>query len=208
MELIRKTFCVIWLLFLAKSLAACDCGGVLPDWSAQDVLIYDVVFLGKVDSIDPEAINCRAWFKGMRLYKGICTENIEIAFDCNSACAIPFMPGEIWLVYADRIKDGEMLLTADFCSRTRPWVETDEPDEYAVYSRLHFQEELQRLNNTFPPQRWASEDEVLSVISGKKIMLDGRRDLQHATRSQMVWLIAASGATMILLWFVLKKWLK
>lgn len=205
----KRWWVILSLLVMgSQRVKACDCGGTLPDWSTHEVLLHDVVFLAKVDSVVSGKWDCTAFFSGLTLFKGVMSQKTAIRFDCVSSCAIPLAPGEVWLVYGMRPKEGSSAVQIDYCGRTRPWVAEGAPDEYAVFSRMHFQQELKKLQDAFPAQHWARPEEVEAVAQGKKIVLDGRRDLQHATRPQMAWLLGISAAAMLVIWLLLKKWLK
>jgi len=190
------------ILFFCGKVNACDCGTGLPDWSASEVQEYDIVFVGRVDSIVPYAKYCLAYFTGISLYNGVCIPYPVVRFDCQTSCSIPFYIGDEWLVYSIMGADGYP--EVDYCGRTRPNPGLGS-DDYASYSRIGYDRELQLLRSTFPKREWTDSITMQRVFRGEVATIDGRRELLHPTRRQIVLLLLVSATVMAGIWLLMKR---
>ncbi len=197
--------CLGWVS--TPKLHACDCAGVLPDWSLQEVLkSNDLIFVGRVDSIQTGQTHCMAWFSGGRLYHGVASSTLAIRHDCSSLCRVPFVPGETWLVYAQKDSlSGK--LTAHYCGRSRRRPSLGQSDAYVIASRLSWEEEIAKLDRQIPRKDFADEASAQAIAKGELRELDPRRPLNYPEGMEKVWLLLASAVGMLLIWLLLRKFL-
>jgi hypothetical protein len=119
----RKS-CILFLfiLFHRISATACDC----PPLPAPDLNYcnkFEIIFKGKIVSVsDCDGISS-AKFRLSELYKGACTEEIQIWFDCSTDCMMSFNAGEEWIIYANFFQHGKP--RAEFCSRCRKYISNE-----------------------------------------------------------------------------------
>jgi len=198
---------LVFLILNFKFSFACDCGEQLPEFSKEETEKYGLIFIGTVDSIQPGERNGLAWFHGKELYKGLATPVIAIQFDNYTSCRVPFEAGETWMIYA--VKDSvNSRWTVTYCSRSRKYPSQGEVDEYTVYSNLTFEEERKFLTAIYPPKDFIPQNTIDDISENNKTVIDSNRNLMHADNRQKLLLIAASVIGMVLIYLVVKKWLK
>ncbi|GAB4142658.1 MAG: hypothetical protein Fur0041_17730 [Bacteroidia bacterium] len=112
-----RIFRLIFLLLVVHAKTfACDCKG---NFVFNDSLFsrYEMIFRGKVVSVNACSGEATALFNIETLYKGKAYSQTELLFDCSSDCAMNFTSGEEWIIYANYVGYGKP--KAEFCSPSR-----------------------------------------------------------------------------------------
>lgn len=199
---------VVLALFglLSVHIQACDCGGVLKNWSADAVQSMHAVARVKVDSMAKlDQTRCWVYCTGIELFWGDLPSQMNIAYDCQSSCAMAFLPGEEWLVYLDRQADKSLGL--HFCSRSRKKPVGKQADEGIVASRISYAEELGSIKSTFPVRTFLDLESWEKLESGEVRTLNERRTMPYPERGEAALLLGVSAAVFFLIWWALKRWL-
>lgn len=196
---------ILWaLIHINLKLFACDCGEQLPVFSKEETEKYDLIFIGKIDSINHGKKTGVAWFKGIKLYKGLAPPVIKIYFDDYTSCKMPFQSNDTWMIYAN--KDSiNGYWKVDYCSRTRKYPNQNEMDEYTIYSNITFDKEEQLLAEIYPLKDFIHPDKLSDIQENKKTVIDANRDLMHANNKHKIILLIISLVGVILIYIILKK---
>jgi hypothetical protein len=184
---------------------ACNCGGALSPWTKEEADGYDVIFLGRIDSIYGDHI-CSARFHGISLFKGLAPKNAVIRHDCYSTCRMPFEPGQIWLIYAHIDSTGYWVV--DYCGRSRPKPVGGEPDEHAGEAGLSYADELGLVRKSFPPRDFITQKQIDEISDSGKKVIDPMRELPIATPGQKVVLVIISFAGLIFFYVLVRRFMK
>ena len=154
---------LITLFLLPAYFLACDCP-ILQPLTKQVCEGYDIIFIGKVDSISKsDGEKCYAYFKIDQLFQGKTTPYISLAFDCNSDCHIEFVSGDTWLIYGKFYKYGKY--QASLCSRSRKEFVDAEKDFYTATSGMSFTDETTFLKTNLQKQEFMEEQKPLNHIN-------------------------------------------
>src|ERR1700741_2038291 len=108
----KKLVLLLILIHTSFTSFSCDCPS-LPLLDLDYCGKFEIIFKGKVVSVSTCNEISSAKFKLSELYKGPCTEEIEIWFDCSSDCMMSFTAGEEWIIYANFFQHGKP--RAEFC---------------------------------------------------------------------------------------------
>ncbi len=201
----RGRFLALFSL-LGLSVQACDCGGVLKNWSADAVQNSWAVARVRVDSMASiDQTRCWVYFRGLELLWGDLPSPMKIGYDCQSSCAMVFLPGEEWLLYLDRQADKSLGL--HFCSRSRKKPRGTEIDEGIVASRITYAEELGNIKATFPVRKFMAVAAWEKLEKGTVRSLHERRVMPYPDRKEAAVLLGISAAVFFLIWWILKRWL-
>jgi len=185
---------------------ACDCGGVLKNWSAEAVQNSQAVARVRVDSMAAlDQTRCWVYCSGVELYWGDLPSPVKIAFDCQSSCAMTFLPGEEWLMYIERQADKTH--GVHFCGRSRKRPERNNADEGIVASRITFEEELSNIKATFPVRKFMEINAWEKLEKGEVRTLNERRTMPYPERTEAAILLGLSAGVFFLIWWALKRWL-
>lgn len=142
----KQLVLILFVLLLgAPSAFACKCAE-LPPLSRENVNAYDVVFTGKVIAVSPGE-ESRVKFSVSALYKGEIFQEVELKFDSETSCAMSFVPGETWAIYADW-SDQFNLASVQLCSHSRKLPAAGEQDYYTFGERPSFEAEQQFLTDS------------------------------------------------------------
>lgn len=186
----------IFTVFCFFNSFACDCPAV-PKLDAAYVKEHKLVFRGSVKSVgECNEIN-KAHFLVQELYKGDATKEIDVYFDCEGDCKMTFNPGETWIIYASLAQVGKPKV--NICSRSRKLVDNEiKLATNFIASDLNFNEECEWLRNNVGLKEFLEENK--------------NSDLQHRnelpSRINSLILIAASLGGLLLVYFVINKFLK
>jgi len=187
--------------------SACDCGEQLPEFTKEETEKYGLIFIGTIDSLQDKEQNGTAWFRGLELYRGLATPRIAIRYDNYTSCRMSFREGQTWMIYA--VKDSvTSQWTVSYCSRSRRLPEQGETDEYTIYSNLTYEEEKKFLASIYPRRDFIPQETINEIDKEDKTVIDSNRELIHATGRQKIFLILGSVAGLVLIYLVVKKWLK
>ena len=131
------TFFLSLLLIISFSAKPCDCP-TIPKLDLTYCTQYSLIFKGKITAVSPCNEISKATFKVTDLYKGDCTSEIDVYFDCTSDCMMNLNVGEEWIVYVNFIQHGKPGIK--FCTRSRKRMGNDTQTDY-VNTEISFDEE-------------------------------------------------------------------
>lgn len=199
-----KGFVLALFSLLCFRVQACDCGGVLKNWSADAVQNMQAVARVKVDSMAKlDQTRCWVYCTGIELFWGDLPAQMSIAYDCQSSCAMAFLPGEEWLVYLE--KQADKNLGIHFCSRSRKKPSGEETDQGILASRISYAEELGFIKATFPVRKFLTAAAWNKLEKGEVRTLNERRSMPYPERGEAAILLGISAAVFFLIWLALKR---
>lgn len=208
LDVFKKTCFAIVLFYFSNTLIfSCNCITNLPKISKEQTDAYTVIFSGYIKRLINQQNENYAEFVVAKPYKGLVPRDIKISYDAVTSCQMPFIEGDQWLIYAkkDTIHKKWMV---NYCERSRKFPEGDEEDEYTVFSGITLQEELRFLEINYSSGQIVGEDTLTMITEQKKIIIDARRDDNYGTPQQKFILLICSFAGMILIYFIIRKFLK
>jgi hypothetical protein len=200
---VRVSFFISVLIFLCSinsQLYACNCPPIKPidaEWCKK----YDVIFFGKVDSIEKCSINgkSKVYFSLSKLYKGAVQPKAFLEFDCSSSCMMSFTINEEWLIYSTYQKFD--LLGLNICSHSRKKFATAEQDYYLASSQRKIEDEMQVLNELLGEKTFATENNLNQMQSALKPVNE-----QPSGISKLILLLVSLSAMLLVAMIVkLKK---
>ncbi|TND09300.1 MAG: hypothetical protein FD123_1387 [Bacteroidetes bacterium] len=195
----RFYFSVI-LFFIATGIfgqEACDCQ-IAGKASVANTAQYDLIFIGRVDSVGECSGKQTVWFNVTSVYKGEVLVRMPVTYDCNTDCKFNFAKGQEWLMYTDYEKYGEA--TAEVCSRSRRRISNPVLDMYLVSSGQTFDEELAFVDKTYHRHKPMQEKGDLQPIPDRK------NDIPKGWVN--LWLILGSGVGILVIYFLVRKFWK
>lgn len=197
---------ILFFIFanLAKSFA-CECEH--PGKPTMDKLeIYSLVILAKVDSIS----QCvkrkgKVYLEGIELYKGIgTTQHFSLEYQCKGACAIDFLKGDNWLIFAEKDSvSGE--LRVNLCSRTRKQYPRNIDDVHTIYNEATWEEEVRFLRNNLGLLPFVDKETSEKLGNENVIIIDKNRQLSRVIGIKRIWVMLGSGLGFILFFLIAKK---
>jgi hypothetical protein len=193
-----RNFIIFSLLLISASAFACECKTLEPI-SKELSEKYNVVFYGKVDSVGI----CRgdgvstAYFTISELYKGAVAHNVNVDFDCSSACLMSFSRGDEWLMYTAFQRFD--LLTVNICDHSRKLFSEETQDVYQLAAHRTFEEEKLFLKNTFGLQEFVKYNELNAIHEQM-----GARNEQPSNMNKL-WLLLISFSVMGLVYYITRK---
>lgn len=192
-----KYFSIIVLsLFCSLKSIACDCP-VVPKLNEAYLKDYQLIFRGSVKSVGECNQLNKVHFVIQELYKGDSPKEIDVLFDCSSDCKMSFYPGETWIIYANFAQVGKPKV--EICSRSRKLVDNEiKLSTKFIATDFNFNEECTWLKTNIGLKNFLEENE--------NSKLSHRNQLPDRT-SQLI-LIACSLGGLLLVYFLIKKFLK
>jgi hypothetical protein len=184
---------LIFYIFSFQIINACQCPP--PKVLSSDRLKnYSAIFSGKVIRTGVCDKIAKAVFRIDELNKGTLIKEIEIEYDCTSACMMHFSAGEEWIIYGKQIRPD--LISVDVCSESRLRVKKREDDLHLLLSGKTYDDEIMWLRKN----------------AGLLPFFDSKPQLLHSNEKpdiqQVVLLICISALTLLLIYFIFKKWLQ
>ena len=210
--MLKRLFILIVLLtplagWTQEFAQACNCKDQLKKISKEQTDQYNVVFHGYIKQLIHQDTDDYAEFVVSTPYKGLVPRDIKIYYDSRTSCQMPFFPGDEWLIYAKK-DSANKRWTVNYCERSRKYPEGDEMDNYTVYSGNTLQEELDFLEINYSNGQIVGED-TLTQIEEKDIkVIDARREDNYGTPKQKIILLICSLAGMIIVYLIIRKFLK
>lgn len=175
----------------------CDCQ-IAGKASAYNTSLYDLIFLGRVDSVSECAEQATVWFTVSAVYKGEVLKRMPVIYDCSSACKFSFAKGQEWLMYTDYEKYGEA--HADVCSRSRRRISNPVLDMYLVSSGQTFEEELAFIDETY------HRGQPVEMREGLQPIPDRKNEIPKGWTP--LWLIFLSAGGLLLAYFLVRRFWK
>ena len=186
---------------------SCNCETNLPKISREETDPYTVVFSGYIKKLHHQGNDNYAEFVVSTPYKGLVPRDIKISYDALTSCKMPFFPGDQWLIYAKKDTVNKKWLV-NFCERSRKFPEGDEMDDYTIYSGITLEEELKFLELNYTSGQIVGQDTLTMIIEQKKIVIDSSRDMNYGTPREKIILLICSLAAMIIIYLIIKKFVK
>ncbi|MDP2388457.1 MAG: hypothetical protein Q8M29_18935 [Bacteroidota bacterium] len=196
MQLVKYIFLFLFLNMF-YCISACNC----PPAPRLDKVYtngYAFIFKGAVKSVTPckEGI-AKSHFIVQELYKGKSPKEIDVYFDCGKECPMNFSAGETWIIYSNYAQVGKP--DVSLCSRSRKLVDNEiQIQTNFIPSDYSFQQEVEWLRTNL------GTHEVLK--ENANAFLSHRNELP--SRSNALLLIGISLGSLLLLYFVFKKFIK
>jgi hypothetical protein len=181
-------------LFLSQFVFSCECPTIQPI-SKSLCSDYDVIFYGKVDSVNACSDKGRstAYFTIIELYKGSVEQHVKVDFDCLSSCLISFAKDEEWLMYTKFQRFD--FITVNLCSHSRKKFNNATQDFYFVSAQRTFDQEQEFLKQSVGIQSFAQNNKL------NEAQADLKPRNEQPTGWGKLWLLLISFATMALVYF-------
>jgi hypothetical protein len=187
---------VFFLLGFSFRPLACDCPA-LPAANENYFNKFELIFKGKVISVGECKDVGSARVKLSQLFKGMCTEEVDIYFDCSTDCMMSFAPGEEWIFYANFFQHGKPRV--EFCSRSRKFNANENRNNAEfVSSDLSFQEENELLKSQLGLHHFLKENENASLTHQN----------QRPSGTTTIILVISSIVVLIVFYYLFTKYFK
>jgi hypothetical protein len=186
---------------------ACNCKQQLPKLSKEQTDAYSVAFAGYIKRLIHQDKEDYAEFVVRTPYKGLVPRDIKIYYDSRTSCQMPFFPGDEWLIYAKKDSVNKRW-TVNYCERSRKFPEGDEIDNYTVYSGNTLQEEIDFLEINYSNGQIVGEDTLTMIEEDHLKVIDAHRTDNYGTPRQKIILLACSLLGMIIIYLVIRKFVK
>jgi len=187
--MIRLLFSFTFFVLITRISFACDCPPI-GKINKEQFDLYEVIFEGKVDSVSKNCI----WFEIITLNKGSSLQKVKLFFDDSTDCRMSFAKDEVWIIYSNYVKFGE--LAVNFCSRSRKKPENGSADLFTVSNQNTYDEELTYLKQNLgvkPVKEKREEDNF------------PERELIRPKGWTVIWLFLASLVFFIVFYFISKR---
>lgn len=205
--MLKKIFTSVAAFLLLQIIFPCNCPTTLPKISREETDLYTVIFTGYIKKLYHEKDGDYAEFVVNTPYKGLVPRDIKITYDNITTCKMPFFPGDEWLIYSKKDSVNKRW-TVNFCDRSRKFPEGDETDEYTIYGGMTLDEELGFLSKNYATGQLVGEDTLTMIEDDKKIVVGVERDQNFGTPRQKLILLICSLAGMIIIYLVIKRFVK
>jgi hypothetical protein len=186
---------------------ACNCETTLSKISKTEADQYTVIFSGYIKRLIHQPEDDYAEFVVRTPYKGLVPRDIKISYDAKTSCKMPFFPGDEWLIYAKKDSLNKKWMV-NSCERNRKFPEGDEVDDYTVYSGITLDEELKFLELNYSSGQVVGDDTLSMIVEENKVVIDSRRDDNYGTPREKIILLICSLAGMIIIYLVIKRFVK
>jgi hypothetical protein len=170
----------------------CNCTPLGP-FSPIDTSAYAVIFQADINTVEIIDGVGKASVTLHELYKGQLDRNVQLQFESTDTCPFPILAGERWLIYGEYFQVKSILV--DVCGRSRKYFRDLKADFNTLNTGQTYDEEVMS---------------VLGTLGNKSIseaQLSGR-ELIKPKGYTLIFLIAFSLAGFLLMWFIMKKFLK
>lgn len=187
----------------------CDCPNHPGKVSRKIIDIYPVIFQGFVDSSSAcRSGFAKAYFTGIELYKGEKIPlHLSVKFRCEGSCKMEFNPGEIWLIYAN-CDSLTREFNVEYCERSRRYYAKNTDDVHIMYNESTFKEESEYLKSILLPAYFIEEADLKKIEAEQLKVITQNRELEFANGEQKIWILLGSTIFIILLIFVVKRFLR
>lgn len=209
-KLVSVPFLIVgFLLSLNINMLACDCP-VHPGRLNRDKTdSFDVIMRGKVMLSFPcSGKETQTRFSGLELFKGKGIPNIlEVTHDCSSACKMPFEKEEEWLLFLRRDSITNTY-SVSYCERNRKYIDNPKNDQYTMYNEMSYTEEVTWLRKNMLPVYFLEPEQAETVIKQDLTIIDQNRNIRFASNTQKIVIIVGSFGFMVLLIWLIRRFLK
>lgn len=210
MNSLLRWICVSAIALMGATQAlACDCPVHPGKLNKDKTDSFDIILRGKVVISYPcSGRESQTRFEGLELFKGQAVPRIlEITHDCASACRMPFEKDQEWLlfIHTDSAKTGYRVT---YCERNRPFPADSTKDDYTLYNEMSYREELTWLRGNMLPVYFLEPEQAEQVIKQDLTIIDQNRNIRFASNSQKIMIVLGSFAFMIVLIWVVRRFLK
>lgn len=199
-----------FLIFSFRSLA-CDCPIHPGKLTKTKTDSFDVIMRGKVSLPFPcSGKESQTRFEGLELFKGKGIPRvIEITHDCQSACRMPFEKEQEWLLFLklDSV-NGKANFKVTYCERSRVKPSKVQDDEHTLYNEMSYVEELDWLRQNMLPVYFLEPEEVEAVIKQDLTIIDQNRNIRYANNTEKIMIVIGSFLFMIVLIWIMRRFLK
>ena len=199
--LLGFVYCIFMLAY------PCNCETNLPKISRDETEKYTVIFTGFIKKLHFKEKDNYAEFVVETPYKGLVPRDIKVWYDGVSSCKMPFLPNDKWLIYA-KMDSVKKKWTVNYCERSRKYPEPDETDDYTIYSGITLDEELKFLELNYTSGQIVGEDTLTKIQEDNMIVIDSRREQHYGTPQEKIILLICSLAAMIIIYFILRRFVK
>lgn len=206
---LRHTVWILLMLLGTTAAFACDCPVHPGKLNKDKTDSFDVILRGKVVLSYPcSGKESQTRFEGLELFKGQAVPRIlEITHDCASACRMPFEKDQEWLLFI-RSDSSKKIYRVTYCERNRPLPADIRKDDYTLYNEMSYKEELTWLRGTMLPVYFLEQEQAEQVIKQDLTIIDQNRNIRFASNSQKIMIVLGSFGFMIVLIWVVRRFLK
>lgn len=198
-------------LFFSFTSYACDCPVHPGKLTKTKTDSFDVIMRGKVVLPFPcSSRESQTRFEGLELFKGKGIPRIiEITHDCESACRMPFEKEQEWLLFLklDSV-NGKANFKVTYCERNRVKPSKPQDDDYTLYNEMSYVEELNWLRQNMLPVYFLEPEQIETVIKQDLTIIDQNRNIRYANNQQKIMIVIGSFLFMIVLIWVIRRFLK
>lgn len=205
----RSVLLLLLTFVSAGQIHACDCPVHPGKLNKHKTDSFDIILRGRVVLPFPCSGNeSQTRFEGLELFKGKGVPRIlEVTHDCASACRMPFEKDQEWLlfIHADSVRH---TYRVTYCERNRMLYSDPSEDQYTLYNEMSYTEELKWLRISMLPVYFLEPEQVESVIKQDLTIIDQNRNIRFATNSQKLMIVIGSFGFMVVLIWVVRRFLK
>lgn len=205
--MLKQLFTGFLSFIFATVVYCCNCENTLPPLSREETEKYDLIFTGFVNNIHEQNNEWYAEFVVEQPFKGLIPRDIKILYDGTTSCQMHFLKGDQWLIYA-KMDSVKRKWTVNYCERSRKFPEPDEEDQYTIYSGKTLDEELSFLAKNYNTGQIVGEDTLTMIEKENKIVVDSQRNMNYGSPRQKIILLICSLAGMIIVYLIIKKFVK
>lgn len=205
--MLKQLFTGFLSFIFATVVYCCNCENTLPQLSREETEKYDLIFTGFVNNIHEQNNEWYAEFVVEQPFKGLIPRDIKILYDGTTSCQMHFLKGDQWLIYA-KMDSVKRKWTVNYCERSRKFPEPDEEDQYTIYSGKTLDEELSFLAKNYNTGQIVGEDTLTMIEKENKIVVDSQRNMNYGSPRQKIILLICSLAGMIIVYLIIKKFVK
>lgn len=195
-------------LFVPKAFS-CDCPSHPGKITRSKSDSFDVIMRASVVLPFPcSGKESLTRFEGIELFKGKGIPKVlEITHDCASACRMPFEKEQEWLLYIKR-DTTKNEYRVNYCERNRMRFPDPKEDNYTLYNDMTYDEELNWLRKNLLPAYFIEPEQVETIIKQDLTIIDQNRNIRFASDTQKLLIVGGSFIFMIVLIWVIRKFLK
>lgn len=207
----RRLIFMLIPLGMAWGSQACDCPVHPGKLNKDKTDSFDIIMRARVVLPFPcSKKESQTRFEGLELFKGKAVPRVlEITHDCASSCRMPFGKDQEWLlfIHTDSAK-GHTDYRVTYCERNRLMYDLPENDKYTLYNEMSYKEELNWLRANMLPAYFLEPEEVETVIRQDLTIIDQNRNIRFATNTEKIMIVLGSFGFMVVLIWVMRRFLK